>query len=70
MVELIFENPRTDARHVAGVFSFVQITYDSIRVGPDGDEIAYYRNGKWCYQHKDDRQWSDVIIAAKIYTNQ
>ena len=46
-----------------GPYDFVQLTYDALRVGPDGDrELATFRDGIWTTD--DNRIWSDVIISA------
>lgn len=46
-----------------GPYPFVQMTYESLRVGPDGDHLSFF-NGDW--QDPDDptRKWSDVVIHA------
>lgn len=61
-----------------GPFEFVQLTYDSLRVGPDGDEVGYFKDGFW-YFHPNieslsgknifggtpgtkDDRYSDVVI--------
>jgi hypothetical protein len=43
---------------------FVQITYDVIRVGPDGNELALYRDGDWQLidQEREETAFSDAII--------
>jgi hypothetical protein len=47
-----------------GPFEFVQATYGTIRVGPDGDrEIAHFKGGFW---HTEDGQiWSDFVIFSE-----
>ena len=46
-----------------GPYDFVQLTYDALRDGPDGDrELATFRDGIWTTD--DNRIWSDVIISA------
>ncbi|WP_114944329.1 hypothetical protein [Microvirga calopogonii] len=52
-----------------GPFEFVQATYGTIRVGPDGDrEIAQFKeDGLW---HTEDGQtWSDFVIFAENRTD-
>ena len=47
-----------------GPFSFVQLTYNTLRAGPDSDDLAYAgSDGFW--RVGDDREsWSDVVIAG------
>lgn len=72
-VKIRFECGRDDRiSHVYGPFEFVQLTYNYLRVGPDGDELAYYMDEEWRFtpaapEHgivaKDAAGlWSDVII--------
>lgn len=42
---------------------FVQLTYEGLRVGPEGEHIANYADGYW-YVEADDSPWSDVVIYA------
>lgn len=42
---------------------FVQITYDEVRTGPDGDPIGRYFDGGW-EKYDDELPYSDVIISA------
>lgn len=30
-----------------GPYEFVQLTYEGLRVGPDGDHIGFYSHGVW-----------------------
>ncbi|MBD2745814.1 hypothetical protein IC232_03795 [Microvirga sp. BT688] len=51
-----------------GPFGFVQATYGTIRVGPDGErEIAQFADGLW---HTEDGQtWSDFVIYSEAKPN-
>lgn len=69
--DALFENFNLpeDAEHdrKLGPFDeFVQLTYEGLRVGPDGDHIAYfdYTRGAW-FIERDDSPWSDVVIYAE-----
>ncbi len=44
-----------------GPYPFVQLTYEGLRVGPDGDDLAFYDGGYWRLV-SDDTRWSDVVI--------
>lgn len=48
-----------------GPFPFVQLTYDLLRVGPEGEEIASFTSGFWTRVGYAEEPWSDVIIYAK-----
>ena len=45
-----------------GTFDYVQLTYETLRVGPKDDEIAYFdcEKEKWIYDGKD---YSDISIG-------
>ena len=65
MVKIRFERGQEDkVSEEYGPFPFVQLTYDSLRVGPDGDEFAAYDpEGYWFREgFRDMEKWSDVII--------
>ena len=48
---------------VFGPYEFVQATYASIRVGPDGDRfIAHFEEGWWVTE--DGQRWSDFIVCT------
>lgn len=52
-----------------GPFEFVQLTYESLRIGPDGEQFATYCHGNWRlddgrYRPGEAGPWSDVIIYA------
>jgi hypothetical protein len=57
-----FEHGQDDRMsEVFGPFEFVQLTYGSLRVGPDGDIFfATHANGLWITE--DGEAWSDVVI--------
>lgn len=60
-----FERSKSDeVSEVYGPFDFVQLTYELLRVGPDGDEFAHYSNG-WWQVIADQSEWSDVIIYGE-----
>ena len=48
-----------------GPFPFVQLTYDALRVGPNGDELASFdgHNGTW-FILPELSEWSDIIIYS------
>mgnify|MGYP001611948225 FL=1 len=52
-----------------GPFPFVQLTYELLRVGPDGEDFAIY-DGTWHLttssldENPDPEIWSDVIIYS------
>lgn len=58
-----------DMRHVRrlGPFPFVQLTYADLRVGPGGEEVAYYDRELDFWFLNDDvtTAYSDVIIATE-----
>ncbi len=62
-VTITFEYGQQDRfSDVFGPYPFVQITYDSIRVGENGDtHLADFVDGLWVTQ--DGQKWSDVIIG-------
>lgn len=44
-----------------GPYDFVQVTYDTVRAGPDGDFVlAHFANGLWVTV--DGQQWSDFVV--------
>lgn len=47
-----------------GPFPFVQMTYGDLRVGPDGEEFAYYSPDadEWRVLKEPGAWYSDVII--------
>jgi hypothetical protein len=48
-----------------GPFDFVQLTYNTLRVSPNGDELAHYADtpNEWrLWEHADQNWYSDVII--------
>ena len=70
-VHVRFEQPRDD--FVSEVFSFpdsnyVQLTYEGLRIGPDGDVIAVYWPGGWQPNYKmfsaplTDQTYSDIVV--------
>jgi hypothetical protein len=64
MATLEFVNvPEERTSEQLGPYPFVQVTYDVVRVGPEGEtEIAYRRpDGFWVY---DGQAWTDFIIGA------
>jgi hypothetical protein len=45
-----------------GPFPFVQLTYDGLRVGEDGDEwLGEYENGLW-HCTRDGQSYTDIVI--------
>lgn len=51
-----------------GPFEFVQATYGTIRVGPDGErDIAHFADGLW--HTEDGHAWSDFVIYSEAKPN-
>ena len=53
--------------------TFVQLTYDSLRVGPDGRTVATFLNGEWipcgAFRREHDLGpywWSDIIVWGDL----
>lgn len=47
-----------------GPFPFAQLTYESVRVGEDGDEwLAQYADGLW-HCERDGKTYSDIVIYS------
>lgn len=46
-----------------GPFPFVQLTYEALRVGPEGDDLAFYDGHVW--KLKDGTVWTDVVIFGE-----
>jgi hypothetical protein len=65
-VAIRIENVHTDQIRQLGTFDFVQLTYNYLRVGPDGDEIMTFDGdlGVWYSLSGDDTEWTDIIIAT------
>jgi hypothetical protein len=68
MISVRFERGQNDnVSSVYGPFPFVQLTYEELRVGPEGLTLAIYFNGWWKIQRGGDeglQNWSDVVIAS------
>jgi hypothetical protein len=48
-----------------GPFNSLQMTYDALRVGPDGDrEIAHLAAGLW--RTDDGQLWSDFVVWSDV----
>ena len=46
-----------------GPFDYAQITYDTLRVGPDGADFAFYDPEKGEWTQGDSSEWySDIVI--------
>jgi hypothetical protein len=47
-----------------GPFPFVQLTYNWLRVGPDGDDLAFFdfEEGDWLPNAEPAVKYSDVVI--------
>mgnify|MGYP001617056115 CR=1 FL=1 len=63
MATIQFECGQEDRQSkLYGPYPFVQLTYDSLRVGEDGDIfLANFVDGWWTTQ--DGQRWSDVIMS-------
>ena len=62
-VSIRLENVNTEETRQLGEFDFVQLTYDTLRVGPDGEEIAWLNGEDDWYLMADETLWTDIIIA-------
>jgi hypothetical protein len=47
-----------------GPFEWVQLTYGSLRISPDGEDLAAMRDGAWHIEWHDS-PYSDVVIYDK-----
>ena len=68
MIKFRFENGRTDQwSEDFGPFEFVQLTYEDLRVGPDGESFATMNgNAEWTIdQDESGTVYSDVIIWSE-----
>jgi hypothetical protein len=63
MTHVRLENVHTDEIRELGAYDFAQFTYEVMRVGPNGDDIATLVNGDWIL-HEDGSVWSDVILYS------
>ncbi len=64
MIKLRFERPQDDVVGPAlGPFEWVQITYATICVAPDGKEVAALDSDEYWHVNQTDERWSDVIIS-------
>jgi hypothetical protein len=43
------------------IHEYIEATYDVLRAGPNGDEIARYVNGAW---ERNGRRFSDWAVAV------
>ncbi len=48
-------------RDTVGPFEYTQLTYDELRVSPDGDVIARYHDGYW-YPTYGGVTYTDIVI--------
>lgn len=66
MIQVRFEDSRHNETEIFGPFEWVQLTYESLRIAPDGEEIAHY-DGVWFVVKKwrthTSFAFSDVVIA-------
>jgi hypothetical protein len=64
MVTIKFECGQEDRESGQfGPYEFIQVTYGTVRVGPDGDtELANHIDGWWVTM--DGQKWSDFIIGT------
>jgi hypothetical protein len=66
---LTFSRGRDDKEGpILGPFDWVQLTYDEIRVSPNGDPVALFDEGDWhlygdTNSGLDREPWSDVVIG-------
>jgi hypothetical protein len=63
MVNVELMNVHTDTIEDHGPYEFAQITYNDLRVGPDGaDTIAIFDKGIW--KGNDGREWTDITVTS------
>lgn len=64
MMYVRFENARTDTiSDTLGPYPFVQLTYEALRVAPEGEPTAYMLpTGEWTFQGL---HYSDVVISTE-----
>ena len=64
MIYVRFEDARTDIiSDTFGPYPFMQLTYEALRVGPEGEPIAYMLpTGEWAFQGL---RYSDVVISTE-----
>ena len=59
-----FEGTKTDRASLEyGPYPFVQLTYDALCVGPDGEALAIYNGDSWRVLGSDEPAYSDVVIS-------
>jgi hypothetical protein len=47
--------------------TWVQLTYEGLRIAPDGEHVAYFQGGFWRLAEDPTKFYSDVVIAAGYY---
>lgn len=48
-----------------GPVEWVQLTYDELRVSPDGESYAIYHDGYWWPVNEPEVPYTDVVIWGK-----
>lgn len=62
-VKIRFERGQEDrVSQDYGPYPFVQLTYEDLRVGPDGEHLASLLDGYWHIGASIEEGWSDVVI--------
>ncbi len=65
MTYVRLENLHTGEEELHGPFPFAQLTYNILRVGPDGDELVSFDTMMDVWVDTDDiKRWTDVVIYA------
>lgn len=66
-INVEFSRPRDEVDGPKfGPFEWVQLTYEGLRVSPDGEHIAYYADGEWVIAvewAESEETYSDIVIA-------
>lgn len=61
-----FELPREDAiGPTLGPYPYVQLTYEMLTVGPDGEELAHYDGSEWWLLGSERGHYSDIVVYAE-----
>lgn len=67
MVTIQFErnesHPQGQAHAELGPFEWIQVTYNTLRISPDGQEIAVYVDGYWILKLGREGSWTDFIVG-------
>jgi len=67
MIKVRFESPsRDEIGPTCGPFDWVQVTYELLRIAPDGDPFAVFTGKGWYLLGTEYAPvpWSDMIIST------